>query len=397
VGKLSTVDPVAFYAHNQVSQVAAAALARILSGEAAERVVDRTLRAHRELDATQRTALVEVLFGVSLWRRRLAFQVGRADPPALIFSFLRDLYDVPADHAARLAGLSEPIAQRSEPVSFPDRHSMPDWLAETLLRELGDEADAFADAINRRGPISLRANRLMIEPPALAERLASEGVCTRPGALARTALVVESARPNIVALPSHRAGLFEVQDEGSQLLGLLVGARPFDSVLDLCAGAGGKTLLLAGELSNQGALHAFDPDREKLGRLRDRAARAGVTCLQIHFELPADLAVDCALVDAPCSELGALRRGPDLRWRIDPAGFAAFPALQLELLEIAARAARRTLLYATCTLRREENEDVALAFERAHPQWRRAGDFHRFWPHRHGSDAFFAAVYHRAS
>jgi 16S rRNA (cytosine967-C5)-methyltransferase len=132
--------------------------------------------------------------------------------------------------------------------------------------------------------------------------------------------------------------------------------------------------------------------------------------VEVHGATPrADLVVDRVLVDAPCSELGALRRGPDLRWRLDPAGFAGLPALQGELLARAARHVRPggRLVYATCTFRREEDEEVAIAFERAHAGFERctppeapattvtADGFVRTWPHRHGADAFFAAAWER--
>jgi 16S rRNA (cytosine967-C5)-methyltransferase len=192
----------------------------------------------------------------------------------------------------------------------------------------------------------------------------------------------------------------------------LAGAGLVDAILDLCAGAGGKTLALAGAVGPGGTVHAADPDAEALGRLRVRAARAGAASLvAVHgAQVPAALVVDAALVDAPCSALGPLRRGPDLRWRLDPAAFAALPALQGELLARAARHVRSggRLVYATCTFRREEDEEVALRFERDHPAFRRAqldldpvlvtrDGFLRTWPHGGGLDGFFAAVYVRTS
>jgi 16S rRNA (cytosine967-C5)-methyltransferase len=181
-------------------------------------------------------------------------------------------------------------------------------------------------------------------------------------------------------------------------------------VLDACAGAGGKSLALAADVGPGGRVHATDPDPERLARLRTRARRAGAARIAtVHGAEPAaDLRVDRALVDAPCSELGALRRGPDLRWRIDPASFAALPALQRSILAGAAGHVRPggRLVYATCTFRREEDEEVALAFEQDHPGWRRlrpeadpalvTGEgFLRTWPHRDGADGFFAATWER--
>ena len=143
-------------------------------------------------------------------------------------------------------------------------------------------------------------------------------------------------------------------------------------MLDACAGAGGKTLLLAAAVGAAGRVHAADPDAARLDRLRTRAARAGAgELVVVHGDAaPTGLAVDRVLVDAPCSELGALRRGPDLRWRLDPAAFAPLPALQRTILERALSHVRPggILVYATCTFRREEDEDVALALEADHPE-----------------------------
>jgi 16S rRNA (cytosine967-C5)-methyltransferase len=244
-------------------------------------------------------------------------------------------------------------------------------------------------------------NTARIAPAALATRLAAEGIATRPARLAAGARAVDGPRANLLAAPAFREGLFEVQDEGSQLAGALVAARPGEEVLDLCAGAGGKALQLAAA----GALvHACDRDAGRLARLATRAARAGARVAVHGATPPPGARFDAALVDAPCSELGPLRRGPDLRFRLDPASFAALPALQLELLARAARTLRAggRLVYVTCTFRREENEEVARAFEAAHPAFRRArpdaprelvGDdlFFRSLPHLHGTDGFFGA------
>ncbi|MBL8950717.1 MAG: RsmB/NOP family class I SAM-dependent RNA methyltransferase [Myxococcaceae bacterium] len=332
-------------------------VARVLDDQPAERVLDRFLRANRHFTAAQRKVCAEALFGVGLWRRRLAKQ----NPDDLL-------------HALTHLG--------PDPRDFADRHSLPDWLAAELQRT--PDPEALADALNQPGPICLRARD---DRDALARALRAAGIEARPGAHAPRCLVVTSERPNLLGL--DRAD-FEVQDEGSQLLGELVAARPGETVLDLCAGAGGKTLQLAAAGAK---VYASDVDLERLERLRRRAERAGATNVFVLGREGLD--ADAVLVDAPCSELGALRRGPDLRWRIDPASFAALPRLQLDLLERGARHARRRLVYATCTFRREENDDVCAAFEAAHPELRRTRDFFRCWPHVEGTDAFFGSVYER--
>jgi 16S rRNA (cytosine967-C5)-methyltransferase len=353
--------------------VALPAIARVLDGAPAEREVDRALRAHRELSRDQRTAAVEAIFGVALWRRRLAWHAGSEAPADLLAALVRDL-----------AGPSPAVPPR-----LADRWSLPDWLEAHLERELGAGADAFCEAIAVPGPVCLRTNRLLCTRDELAARLASEGIATRPGQRSPDALIVETKNANLFGSQAWREGLFEPQDEGSQLVGQLVEAGPTDTVLDLCAGAGGKSLLLAA----QGAtVLAHDTDATRLDRLRTRAARARATLIRI---VRAPAPADRVLVDAPCSELGTLRRGPDARWRIQPAALTAHPKLQRELLETAARCAKKRIVYATCTVSRAENEDVAAHFDSTHPEFRRVGEA-RFLPHLHGTDGFFAAVWDKS-
>jgi 16S rRNA (cytosine967-C5)-methyltransferase len=388
-----------------------APLAEILGGAPAERVLDRFLRAHRTLDAGGRRAVAEALFGVGLWRRRLRWHAGpEPSPRSLLAALLRDLAG--RDDGERILGLDS--GALPPPCGLPeapaDRWSLPDWLAAEIAAAVGAaETASLADALCLPAPVALRANAAQGDRGALAERLSREGIETRAGALAPHALVVESPRPNLFGSAAWREGRFEVQDEGSQLLAASVGARRGDELLDLCAGAGGKTLALAADVGPDGWVHAADPDGDRLRRLRDRAARAGAANVRLHGAAPpASLRVDRVLVDAPCSELGTLRRGPDVRWRLDPASFAALPPLQLALCEGGASHVRAggRLVYATCTFRRAEDEEVALAFEARHPEFARlrpeapaAGitpeGFLRTWPHRHGCDGFFAAAWER--
>jgi 16S rRNA (cytosine967-C5)-methyltransferase len=393
-----------------VARALDAPLAEVLAGAAAERVLDRLLRRLRLPQARSRRAVAEAIFGVGLWRRRLAWHVGDAPPRVLLASLLRDLAGRP--DAEPLCGLAVGALPppRPAPPSLADRFSLPDWLAGVLAREAGGEAPDLADALSLPGPTALRANRARTDRQALALRLAAEGLPTRPGALAPDALLAPPSPPGLLALPALREGLLEVQDEGSQLVGEALGALPGESVLDACAGAGGKTLQLAAAVGGGGSVHATEPDAARLARLHARARRAGAGAhVEVHGPTaPPGLLVDRALVDAPCSELGTLRRGPDLRFRIDPATFAPLPALQLAILEAAAAHVRPggRLVYATCTLRREENQEVARAFEARQPGFARrpalpgnpAQDgegFLRTWPHRHGTDGFFAAAWVR--
>lgn len=368
-----------------------APLAEVLDGAPAEKVLDRFLRANKGFTAEQRTVSAESLFGVGLWRRRLAFGLERPAPLTLLGVLLREL----AGRSDAQALVGRTLANPSTPTALEDVWSWPDWLGAELRSVLpAQELEAAARAFAVPGPVTLRVNRARTTREALAESLAADGITTRPGTLAPDALVVTSHRPNLLGTKASHDGLFEVQDEGSQVLGTLVDAQPGEEVLDLCAGAGGKTLQL---LALGATVHATDVDLPRLERLRTRTFRAQLHAVRIHGALPPEsLRVPKVLVDAPCSELGALRRGPDLRWRLEPEDFASLPALQRELLErgLLHLAPKGRLVYATCTFRQVENEGVASPFERAHPELRRVQTL-ELWPHRDGTDGFFAAVWER--
>ena len=227
-------------------------------------------------------------------------------------------------------------------------------------------------------------------------------------------------------MPSFSDGLFEVQDEGSQLLAVLVDARRGEMVVDFCAGAGGKTLALGAAMRNTGRLYAFDTSGHRLHALKPRLARSGLSnvhTVQIAHERDERIKrlagkIDRVLVDAPCSGLGTLRRNPDLKWRQSPATVAQLRQQQQAILAGAATLLKPggRLVYATCSLLALENEDVARTFGEGHPQFEPMAAEHalalahmaqagelvqglwlRLWPHRHHTDGFFAAVWQRKS
>lgn len=357
-----------------------APLREILDGAPAERVLDRFLRAHRDFSPEQRSVSAESLFGVGLWRRRLRAHLPSATPLQLLDVYVCVLGGHPRPNLPPLA----------TPTDWRDLHSLPDWIAEHAVRAYGSEAHAaqFAEAINAPGPVCLRARGDRLE---LQRRLAAHGIETRLGTLSPHALIITSpARPNLYGLPPNEfVGTYEVQDEGSQLLSLLVGARPGEDVLELCAGAGGKSLHLASLIGPQGRVHACDVDLPRLERLRTRASQANARVLIHGREPPPTLRVPRVFIDAPCSELGSLRRGPDLRWRLQPSIVEESARTQLALIErgLTHLAPGGTLTYATCTITCEENDGViARALERnpgVQLVQRLAVD-----PHTHDTDAF---------
>ncbi|HEX3473399.1 MAG TPA: RsmB/NOP family class I SAM-dependent RNA methyltransferase [Kofleriaceae bacterium] len=328
-----------------------------------------------------------------------------------------------------VAGIDEVIARERKRVPrIALAASLPDWLAARLAADWGDEAETLALALNRRAPMTVRANLRIGDRDALAAELARVRIATTPGRWCDTALHLES-RTNLFALPAFTGGAMEAQDEGSQLLADLAaacaggGAAP-GLIVDLCAGAGGKTLAIAARLGNRGRILSADIDARKLEELRRRARRAGVTSARaVHLDggrWPAELdalrgKADVVLVDAPCSGIGALRRNPEARWRLREADLADFAARQKEILGGARNllAPGGRLVYATCTLLAIENADVVrevVAADVVRPELapvplteilgdraRELGDGHAFTvtPHHHGTDGFYARVMRR--
>ncbi len=275
--------------------------------------------------------------------------------------------------------------------------------------------------MNRRAPLTARANRLKNTREELARLLADEGVPTEPCPLAPDGLELVT-HVNAYGLQAFKEGRFELQDAGSQAIAELTAPPPRGVVVDACAGAGGKTLALGALLGNRGRLTAFDVSDVKLEELRTRARRAGLTnvrALVVDAKLPdaEELALhgraDRVLCDVPCSGLGTLRRNPEARWRLQPSDLDELPPLQRAILERYAPlvAPGGRLVYATCTVDAAENDAVVDGFLAAHPEFvavpakeilgraraEQLGDGLRLrvLPHVHDSDGFFAAVLRR--
>jgi 16S rRNA (cytosine967-C5)-methyltransferase len=295
--------------------------------------------------------------------------------------------------------------------------SHPGWLVERWLDRLGfDAAEKWLLFNNGPAPLTLRANRIKTSAEALADQLTRAGVVTRAGAFAPDALIVESGHP--LRHPGNDDGSFVTQDEASQLVTLLAGARPGRRVLDTCASPGGKATAIAASLAQDGRLVACDVRDRRIDLLRRTVATTGaqrvlIVQADLSQALPFAGGFDCVIVDAPCSGLGTLRRDPDIKWRREEADLARFAAAQIQMLRNAAAVVMPggRLVYATCSSEPEENEAVAAAFLRGAPEFRplSASRAHpmlpssvvdqqghlRTAPDRHGLEAFFGAVFER--
>lgn len=358
-------------------------------------VWSRGLREARALHSGERRFVGDRLMTLTRTGRGLARALGTDDPLQLWqASLVRD--GLPADEVSGdLSGLAD--AWRSLGTSLGERlrwhHDWPDTFADQLRAERGDdEVEAYARAADSRAPLDLRVNTSRVTLSAAVEALAAAGVVTTP--LGGRALRVVDGR-GVEASAPHREGWVEVQDLGSQRLGDLVGDEP-TSVLDLCAGAGGKSL----QLADRGhTVVAADPRAGALDELARRAHRCG---LRIERHLAADgdarglqgRTFGAVLVDAPCTGTGTWRRQPTLRWTWSGDQEAAMVERQQRLLARAAAfvAPGGRLVYGTCAVLRAEDEGVA---ERFAADGFEPGMQWRSWPHHDGTDGFFGAVFHR--
>ncbi|MBF0182716.1 MAG: RsmB/NOP family class I SAM-dependent RNA methyltransferase, partial [Magnetococcales bacterium] len=302
--------------------------------------------------------------------------------------------------------------------------SLPDWLWETWAGRWGqEEAMRLATALNQPASTDLRVNRLRADRTRVMAALAEAGMEAEPLPDLPDGLRLPRHYP-VTTLPAFRQGLFEIQDAGSQRIPLLLAPRPGESVVDLCAGGGGKTLHMAAMMGNRGRILATDTDPGRLARLGPRMKRAGASIIRTHairhegdpWLRAMTGKADAVLVDAPCSGTGTLRRHPEIKWRLTPEQIAAFFDRQCALLDAGARLTRPggRLLYATCSLLRQENEAVVAAFLAQNRAFRllpasrtlaRRGEdgvypeepFLTLLPHVAGCDGFFAALFSRSS
>ena len=395
----------------------------------ADGVVSDFFRQHRTLGTRERHSLAETTYTVL--RERLLYQhlaqsgKGEMERRLAILAWQ-------GNEGFLRAALTDTEQQWLAQVSQVDRsalpeklrHNLPEWLATTLQAALGDQFWPLVASINAPAPLDLRVNTFKVKRDDAMAAFQAEGIDAQPSPYSPLGLRIQG-KPALHKLDVFMRGDVEVQDEGSQLLALMVGAKRGEMVMDFCAGAGGKTLALGAEMRNTGRLYAFDTSGHRLASLKPRLARSGLSNV-----FPAQIAherddrvkrlagkLDRVLVDAPCSGLGTLRRNPDLKWRQTPQSVAELQVKQAAILASAARLLKPggRLVYATCSLLDVENEGIAQAFTaertadfkvmpaadalaKAHvsePESLVRGDYLRLWPHVHATDGFFAAVWER--
>lgn len=339
----------------------------------------RMLRRNKALTG-QKNPSPESLFWTDRWDRWMdVAPPGEPLPASLQAALLRCGLDAAALAQQRQsweAALQE-INSHPDPASIDflqigDCFSYPTWIVAALLQEQGTKRTIqILSTQNGRAPLTIRVNTEKTSRTALMSLLLQTQIATQPTRFSDAGLVLDTHQ-NLYQLDAFQQGLFEIQDEGSQLIASLVAPPPGGVVIDACAGAGGKTLALGALLKNRGRIVALDIDDRKLQELRKRARRAGLTNVAAqHWSEPphAFPLADRVLCDAPCSGLGTLRRNPEARWALQATDPASLHQQQLGILRKCAPLVKPggRLIYATCTILSQENQQTVAAFLAEHP------------------------------
>lgn len=392
----------------------------------ADTTLSRYFKDHPRLGSRERGAVAEGIYAIL---RNKSFFTDFAEAGAsATMRRLTILGLAEAVGADALGGLTEEETAFLERVGQIDRSLMPPqmranlpkWLFDKFIAQYGEaETLELADALNKPASLDLRVNSIKATRDEVVAALAEAPIAAETMPYAPLGLRVLK-KPALQNLPLFKSGAIEVQDEGSQVLSQIVGAKRGEMVVDFCAGAGGKTLALGALMRNTGRLYAFDISEKRLAKLKPRLARSGLSNVhpvQIAHEKDAKIKrlagkIDRVLVDAPCSGLGTLRRNPDVKWRQKIEAIAEMQEKQASILAGAARLLKGggRLVYATCSLLNEENDFIVEQFLAAHPDFvlvpmnkvlaeqkipLEMGDYLKLLPHKHQTDGFFAAVLER--
>ena len=404
------------------------ALAVVLPANApADRQLGQFFRDNKNLGSHDRALVADTVYAALRRRRYLEHVTPRASPREMALATIVKLQGVGlgqiesalrGDEKAWLMALKQ---ESFDELPFEIRADLPDWVIERLRRQMGDEELlALARGLQQPAPLDLRVNTMKAPREAVLERLAYDEIAAHPTRYSPVGVRLRE-KPALNRHPMFLDGAVEVQDEGSQILGMLVEPRRGEMVVDFCAGAGGKTLQMGAAMNSSGRLYAFDISDKRLANLAPRLKRSGLSNVfpqRITGENDAKVKrlrgkIDRVLVDAPCTGLGTLRRNPDLKSRQTVEGLGELNAKQRAILGAAAALVKPggRLVYGTCSLLSEENDDIVKEFLAAHADFRivPAGDvlkhqgiaipgiaeYLRLYPHLHDTDGFFAAVMER--
>lgn len=411
---------------SQLSAAIAAMRALLPLEYPADAIIRRFFRDNSILGVQDRAFIAEVVFGVLRHRFFLEHLANPITPRTLVLAYLVKFHGLNLREFDTLTSesekkwLTEIKAIKIDSFPLAVQAEFPDWLVEKLQNTLSDEQILeLGLALQKPAPLDLRVNTFLSKREEVMDALQQEGIEAQvtPYSLCGIRLV---GKPMINRHALFLSGKIEVQDEGSQLLGYLLAPKRGEMVVDFCAGAGGKALLLGALMNSKGRLYAFDVSEKRLSNLTPRFKRSGLSNLhvqRINDENDSKVKrlsgkIDRVLVDAPCSGIGTLRRNPDLKWRQSPQSIEELKIKQRDILASAARLLKPggRLVYATCSFLREENQDIINSFLEKSPQFTvlnatellsqqkialDTGEFLQINPQQHQTDGFFAAALQR--
>lgn len=409
----------------------------IVSSKPADRLIDVFFRERKYLGSKDRRFISESLYGILRNKRKIEFSIdGVEGKQTSLFSCIAYLLmdkkydaeliavevDIPIDTIQRIEkNINSPFHEDSNIDAVALHYSFQDWMVQEWNEYFGtNELIPLCTILNTQAPMTLRVNTIKTTVELCQQKLELEGIETEKGKYSPFALHLKK-RINVFQSQAFKVGLFEVQDEGSQLLAMLVDPKPKSKVLDVCAGAGGKALAMASIMNNRGEIFALDIHSNRLEELKKRIRRSGVDSIRTKVIKENEVlegfieAADYVLVDAPCTGTGTIRRNPGMKWTVSQQMVKELREKQLSILSLNSQYTKigGRLVYATCSLFKSENENVvekfldkernfelvnpSLIFERYHLTGMCDSKYFQLLPSKYNTDGFFAAVMKRIS
>ncbi|AIL44836.1 MULTISPECIES: RsmB/NOP family class I SAM-dependent RNA methyltransferase [Elizabethkingia] len=375
----------------------------------ADKVIERLLKAHRKWGSQDRAVVSEIFYNIIRWKKRLEYYMGEGAKPSNIYRMILAYLLWTKTHykkfeefeGIKIADILNKLKKGTVPTKAV-QYSIPEWLAETLEKELGANWEKEMDALNDPAPTVLRVNTLKTTKEKLIEELQENEIESHAVRGYEDAVELEEKK-NVFLTEAFKKGMFEVQDASSQLIGRFLDVKEGMRVVDACAGAGGKTLHIAALMKNKGQIIALDIFEWKLAELKRRAKRAGAHNIETRVIDDNKVikrlhnSADRLLIDAPCSGLGVLKRNPDSKWKIDQDFIDRIKKEQENILQDYSKIIKKggQMVYATCSILPSENTLQTKNFIEKNPEYELIGE-EKIMPSQ-GYDGFYMALIQRKS
>jgi len=367
-----------------------------LDNKYSDKVLEKAFKKNKIWGARDRRFVAEAVYEVTRWRRRFEVLSQSSDPAVWFYYYLYERkFELPPELKKTLKKLVHEQFKPDLDLTRAERLSITDWLDELGAETFGERWEKLMESLNQVAPVVLRTNTLKTTPKILRELLLEESIDSRKQEDYEDSLILIQ-RKNVFQSKPFEKGFFEVQDSASQLVAPMLNPQPGERVVDACAGGGGKALHIAALMKNKGRLIAMDIFDWKLEELKRRARRAGVDIIEPRL-IDSNKVIkrlygsaDRLLLDVPCTGLGVLRRNPDAKWKLNGEELKRLIELQRKILQDYSKILKPTgtMVYATCSLLPQENEEQIQWFLKQNPQWTLVEE-KRTWPDTDGTDGFY--------